>query len=500
MQIKLYTFVFLLFSCLNSAFAQQPVSNQWCGYTGKSPWLEWYQQNRDQLAQERGNDTAWLYVPMTLHIVGTNIGTGYFKIEQALRNICEMNGQFEEARIRFYLRPDDPVRYLNNSEWYTHQFYPGGDEMINENYLFDRLNAFVVADPSGACGYSWQDVIVLGTGCSGTGNYVWAHEAGHHLSLPHTFSGWEGFNWNYNNPAPEEIDGHQVEKMDGSNCLWSGDGFCDTPPDYLNYRWGCDINQQSPTIQRDPDGVEFRSDGTFFMAYPSDECASRFSAEQIEAMRANLYTQHEVYIQQTPPFTEIDDSVMVELVSPLDSQAVQYNNATLTWKPVPNASIYTIEVGLAPNLVPRFYSKTVFNATSVTITGSIPNNRALKWRVRAYNEWDVCNPNGAVQTGTFTTTNLSSTNDLDRAILAELSPNPVIAGMPAYLTVTSDETMSATLNVTDAAGRLCHTESLRLVTGENRIEIATGQLSTGIYMLTLRNEKGSLMKRLAVTE
>ena len=499
MQTKLYAFVFLLFSFLNTAFAQQPVSDKWCGYTGKSPWLQWYQQHRDQLAQERGTDTAWLYVPMTLHIVGTNIGSGYYKLEQALRNICEMNGHFEEARIRFYLKPDDPVRYHNNSDWYTHQYYPGGDEMINENYQYDRLNAFVVADPSGACGYWWQDVIVLGTNCSGPGNLTWAHEAGHQLSLPHTFSGWEYFSWNYNNPAPEEIDGHEVEKMDGSNCLWAGDGFCDTRPDYLNYRWGCDANKQSSTIQRDPDGIEFRSDATLFMAYPSDECASRFSPEQIEAMRANLYTEHEAYILQTPPFAEIDDNAVVELVSPIDSQAVQFNNATLKWNPVPNATIYTVEVGLAPNLSPKFYSQTLFNTTSVTITSGIPNNRALKWRVRAYNEWDVCsNPNAAA--GTFITKNLSATNELERSILAELSPNPVIAGLPAYLTVNSDEAMDATLNVTDAAGRLCQSQNFRLNIGENRIEIPTGQLSAGIYTLALRNEKGTLLKRLAVTE
>lgn len=499
MQTRLYAFVFLLFSFLNTAFAQQPVSDRWCGYSGKSPWLQWYQQHRDQLAQERGTDTTWLYVPMTLHIVGTNIGSGYYKLEQALRNICEMNAHFEEARIRFYLKPDDPVRYHNNSDWYTHQYYPGGDEMINQNYQYDRLNAFVVADPSGACGYYWQDVIVLGTNCSGPGNLTWAHEAGHQLSLPHTFSGWEDFSWNYNNPAPQEINGHEVEKMDGSNCLWAGDGFCDTRPDYLNYRWGCDANKQSSTIQRDPDGIEFRSDATLFMAYPSDECASRFSPEQIEAMRANLYTEHEAYILQTPPFAEIDDNAVVELVSPIDSQAVQFNNATLKWNPVPNATIYTVEIGLAPNLSPKFYSQTLFNTTSVTITSGIPNNRALKWRVRAYNEWDVCsNPNAAM--GTFVTKNLSATNELERSILAELSPNPVIAGLPAYLTVDSDEAMDATLNVTDAAGRLCQSQNFRLNLGENRIEIPTGQLSAGIYTLALRNEKGTLLKRLAVTE
>lgn len=500
MQIKLSAIAFLLFSCLNIAFAQQPVPDRWCGYTGKSAWLNWYQQHRDEIAQQRGADTAWLYVPMTLHLVGTDIGGGYYKLEQALRNVCEMNENFQEAHIRFYLMPGDPVRYHNNSAWYAHQYYPGGDEMINQNYMPDRLNAFVVSDPSGACGYSWQDVIVLGTNCSGPGNLTWSHEAGHHFSLPHTFYGWEGFSWNFSNPAPAQINGYPVEKMDTSNCYWSGDGFCDTRPDYLNYRWGCDANKQSPTIQRDPNGVEFRSDATLFMGYPSDECASRFSPEQIEAMRANLHSEHEAYILQDPPFGEIDNNAAVQLVSPIDSQNVQFNNLTLHWNPVPNATFYTVEIGLAPSLSPKFYSKTVFNTTSVTVTGGIPNNRVLMWRVRAHSEWDVCNPNDNVQLGVFKTKNLSATNDLERVALAQLMPNPVVAGLPALLAVTSDETMDAVLNVTDAAGRLCQNQNIRLFTGENNIEIPTDRLSAGLYVLTLQNEKGALVKRLAVTE
>lgn len=499
MQTKLYALAFLLLLSTPAAFAQQVISDPVCGYAGKSPWLEWYQQHRDQIAQDRGSDTSWLYAPMTLHLVGRNDGSGRFPFAQALRAVCEMNEQFAPAHIRFYLKPGDGVRYHDNSDWYEHEYFPGGDEMINFNYEYDRMNAFVVSDPSGACGYSWQDAIVLGINCSGIGNFVWSHEAGHHLSLPHTFSGWEGFSWDYSEPAPEDIDGHLVEKMDSSNCYWAGDGFCDTKPDYLNFRWTCNQDKVSPTQQNDPDGVPFRSDGTLFMAYPNDECASRFSAEQIEAMRTNLHTQHESYILQTPPIGEIDDDASVELVSPIDTQIVQYDNVTLTWNAVPNANFYTVDVGLAPGLAPKFYSDILYNTTSVTLPKPLPNNRVMLWRVRIHGDWDVCNPNNVVQIGVFKTQNLSATNDLERIVLAELSPNPVAIGIPAILTVTSSDAMDAVLNVTDASGRLCQQQNFRLVDGENRIEIPTESLNAGLYLLTLQNEKGTLVKRLAVT-
>jgi hypothetical protein len=494
-------FLFGLLFFATSVFGQQPASDRLCGYTGKSPWLDWYQQHRHELAQDRGTDTAWLYVPMTLHLVGTDNGTGYYKLEQALRAVCEMNEQFAEARIRYYLVPGDGVRYHKNSSWYAHEFYPGGDDMINSNRLPNRMNTFVVSDPAGNCGYAWQDAIVLGTGCSGPGNTTWAHEAGHHLSLPHPFSGWEGFSWDFTKPAPLVVNGRQVEKADTSNCYWAGDGFCDTRPDYLNYRWSCNANNESGTIQRDPDGVQFRSDASIIMGYALDACASRFSPEQIEAMRANLQDEdeHLNYIVQTPPINEIDDDVAVELISPIDSQIVHYKNVTLHWNPVPGATMYVVEVGLTPNLVPKFYSEAFpGNTTSVTITSGIPNNRALKWRVRAYNEWDVCQPYDKSNDGIFKTKNLSATNELEQLALFELAPNPVPEGLSAVLTVTTDETIDAMLNVTDAAGRLCQTRQLRISPGENRIEIPTDGLSAGLYVVTLHNEKGTMVKRLAV--
>lgn len=502
MQIKHYLLVVLLFSIfLTPAFAQQPASGQVCGYTGKSAWLEWYQQHRDELALERGVDTNWLYVPMTLHMVGTDQGTGHYRLEQGLRNICEMNEYFAEAHIRFYLLPGDPVRYHNSSYWFDHD-WDGGSDMINQNYVYDRLNAFVVKNPAGNCGYSWQDAIVLGTdyGCSDAGNTTWSHEAGHHFSLPHTFVGWEGTEWDYSEPAPEEIDGHPVEKVDGSNCLTGGDGFCDTRPDYLNFRWPCDANKESVAAQLDPDSVEFHSDATLIMGYPFDECSSRFSPQQIEAMRTNLYTEHSAYLQFTAPMEYIPDSSVVQLISPIDTQNVQFDNFTLSWNPVPGASFYHVEVGLAPILSAKYYNQILYNTTSVTITTNVPNNRLLKWRVRPYGVWDVCHSNTVIQYGVFRTKNLTATNELEESVVAELSPNPVSSGLPSVFTLTSDEYMDALLSVSDAAGRLCLTQDIRLSPGENRLDIATSGLSAGFYVVTLRNDKGAIVKRLAIID
>lgn len=470
-----------------------------CGTVGMTDWFKWYADHRDQLIDERGEDTTWLYVPVTVQITGTDAGTEYYNLELAIGALNNMNQQFKDARIRFYMMPGDPFRYLNNTYWHDHD-WGGGSDLINSNRLPNRVNAYVVKNPAGNCGYSWQDAIVLGKSCSGVNNTTWAHEAGHHLSLPHPFFGWEGESWDYSQPAPASIGGRPVEKTDGSNCYQSGDRFCDTRPDYLNYRWNCNQNGESLTVQHDPDSVAFRSDATLIMGYALDACANRFTPEQIAAMRNNLMTEHSEYLQITDPLQEISDDEPVELVAPLDTQYVQYNNVTFSWNPVPNASLYTVEVGLKENMLPRFIWQTVYNTTTLTVTKNIPNNRLLYWRVRPYSEWDLSKQLAPQQVGVFRTYNFAATNDLERNVLASLTPNPVPAGLPAVLQLTADDNMDALISVSDAAGRRCHFESVKLHPGENLIEIPTANLNAGIYFVLLQNELGTILKKLAVTE
>ena len=134
----------LLLCASQFVVAQGIISNNWCGTVGRSTWLTQYQNNRDDV-QYRSGDSAWLYVPMTIHIVGNDAGAGYYPLDFVFRIVCEMNEQYAEARIRFYLVPGDGIRYLNNSTWYEHDF-DGGSDMINSNRLPDRVNAFIVAD------------------------------------------------------------------------------------------------------------------------------------------------------------------------------------------------------------------------------------------------------------------------------------------------------------------------------------------------------------------
>jgi hypothetical protein len=496
---------FLFFACLMVAgglFAQQPNSNatpNFCGTTHYSPWLTWYHDHKGELAQQRSDDTTWLYVPVTIHITGPDNTASFYSETEAFRIICELNEQYAPARMYFYLMPGDAFRYHANTSWYQHN-WEGGAEMIETTRIPDRLNCYIVDDPAGNCGYSWLDAIVMGTGCSGPGNSTWAHEAGHHFSLPHTFFGWEGHSWDFSQPAPDDWDGYPIEKVDRSNCYDAGDRFCDTEPDYLNYRWGCDNQQRSTVIQRDPNGVEFKSDATLFMSYALDACASRFSEEQIEAMRTNLFTEHAGYLQTSDFGGLVDDNATLTYIAPIDSSIEQYNNVTLQWEPVTNATFYQVQVSTSPYFSLLFANTFVHDATSLTITKNLPNNRTLYWRIIPYSEWDLCKNPNTPAFAVFKTKNLSATNELETVADISLTPNPVSGGQPAVLSINSSESLDILLTVYDAAGRLCNQKESEMYAGENQIKMSTNDMEPGLYFVTIQTKYGFLVKRLVVTE
>lgn len=463
-----------------------------CGTTGITPWFDHYRKHRKPVAEQYA-DTNWLYVPVTLHLTGTSAGTGHYPFDQAMVSLCITNDKFAPARIRFYLAPDEPVRYLNNSSWHRHD-YSVAAEMVEENYLPGRLNAFVVADPAGNCGYSGFGVIVLGQNCSGDGYTTWPHEAGHHFSLPHTFVGWEGYSHDYNTPAPLEISGRQVEWADGSNCWESGDFFCDTEADYLNARWTCNGDGRSPVLQMDPLGQTFRSDGTLLMGYADQACRARFTVEQIAAMRENLRNERSDYLQWPEPAPATAPSPEVVLLSPVDSQAVQFNKASFSWNAVPNTAVYYLEVSRYANFSAVQYRASVIGETSYTFPKSLINNNTMYWRVTAYPHNTTCPIPVPTQVGVFRTRNLSvsAPEALVHTLNPELLGNPVANSTDAVLQLTLGQPVDLQLQLRDAGGRVHHTRAISVPEGASQWTLDTRDLPAGYYFISLQTPEGAM--------
>lgn len=480
---------------------------------GKSAWLKNYQRNPD--AFHRGNDTT-LYVPLTIHIVGTDSGSGFFGLSGLKAAFCKLNESFLAANMQFFIAGD--INYLANSAWYAHETVLEGAEMMFANNVDGTLNIYFVSDPAGNCGYNLPYAgIAMRKSCSGSNDNTWAHEIGHALSLPHPFLGWEGgisydgsVTHNYNNPAPETvtydytffqdtliedtliIDTAFVELTDGSNCHFAADGFCDTAPDYLAQRWFCDGNGESSTIQTDPNGVTFRSDGSLIMGYSDDACQVRFTEAQIAAMRADLFDENPDWISQEPPQAFIASTVTT-FIAPQENAEVPFDEVLLDWEPVANAARYIVQVSPLPTFGIR--SEYVVEDTELVLTDLVAN-RTYYWRITPFNDYHFCAPLSEV--GTFATTEVSSLPSIDYLTAFRAYPQPVRSGNTVTIDFTTQAPLQGRMQLYSTLGQPLWAKTLDYAPGRHTLGIPTAALPTGVYFLSVQTTDSQAVKPILI--
>lgn len=455
-----------------------------CGtHPEKSPWLLEYQKAPERYAKNE-NDT--IYVPLTIHIVGTDNGSGYFPVENILTAMCELNEDFEPSNIYFYVEGD--YRYINNSAFYDHTI-EDGYRMMLENNVDNTLNTYFVQSPAGNCGYSIYGLgVAMNKSCSGSGDNTFAHELGHAFSLPHTFFGWEGVEYgDLNLPAPEQLEenGSLVEKMDGSNCDSAGDGFCDTPSDYLNYRWACNAEGQSTVFQTDPDSVRFRSDGTLFMSYSLDECSGRFSEEQTGAMRANLLDERQNFLYNQEPPTLIESPELI-VNSPLAGDTIPVNQLEFDWEDIEGATRYYIEISRISNFSISA-EKAIITTSNFVPSEALSIGKKYYWRVTPFSGYDQCQ--SPIRGEPFVTSDeVSNLAELDAAYRIAIVPN--VLSNPTAINVNIETPTATRLTTTlySITGERVMTQIVDARAGKNTHTLAVDGLESGMYFLNVSDD------------
>src|ERR1051325_1949767 len=292
----------------------------YCG-TVMSPqmmqWLDNYKSHGYPLYKQ-DEEAALQYIPLKIHLVGKDDGTGYLKNQLLLDGLCKLNEQYEQVGFHFYIYGE--IDYMKS----THVYDAPGDywnEVVAAKEQ-NALNLYYVNNADGNCGYysPGGDYVIIAKMCAGSANSTVAHEVGHFFDLPHTFSGWEG---RAQSDAPKATD----ERVNGSNCHTAGDRFCDTPADFISDRWSCPYTG----TKTDYVGQTYNVDGTLFMSYANDGCQNRFSPEQLDVMHAYLNDQRAAFLSYPKPNT--DTVRATQAVYPADSvNYVPANFAQLKWR------------------------------------------------------------------------------------------------------------------------------------------------------------------------
>lgn len=459
---------------------------------------------------DRDTDTL-LNVPMTVHLVGSDNGSGYFSFNALLNAFCRLNLDFESTNIQFFI--EGPVKYLNSSAYNNHSSVLNGAEMMFANNVENTINTYFVSTAAGSCGYNLPYAgIAMAIQCSGPNSHTWAHEVGHNLSVQHTFLGWEGgVSWdgsvqpNFSSPAPTHvtynytffkdtlildtliIDTALVELVDGSNCHLAADRICDTPPDYLAYRWQCAADSFSNVTQLDPDSVSFKSDGRNIMSYSFDQCVSGFTNGQAALMRANLLEQKPGYLYNQNPFNEAIGDLPV-LTYPINNESVPNTGFELNWDPTPGATHYLVQ------LSPFASFQVVVKEQIVTETELLidPAGLAIRsyfWRVRPFNFGYTCT--GFTTPEVFDLVNVVRSNNIPQLKTFTIAPNPGNSNSTLFINMFTDQYLSGgKLELIDLFGRVLISKPLESFSGGIVYELSIPALASGMYMVRLSSDSG----------
>jgi len=482
---KLLTALLLLGSSTFS-FAQQTIAQGGCGtVTSPQQQQEIYDfVQRNPAAYAKGTAVVDT-IPLTIHIVGDDNGGGYYSLTDLFKVVCQLNERFKPVNFYYYIKW--PIRYINNTSYYVHN-YSSGAQMMRGNNVSGTVNIYFVDDPSGACGYYTygQDAVAIKKSCSGSNSTTVAHELGHFFSLPHTFSGWE----NGSTPGnPEAV----RRTGSGTNCNSTGDGFCDTDADYVAERWNCPRNN----TKRDQFGDLYKLDSSMYMSYSSDVCQSRFSAQQIAAMQYNLQSAgNRAGIRNAthPANIALDTSRFI-----YPAPTMYSNHKKIVWNRMPGANYYYARIAFTT--IPGLYKQTAFTAdTSLNIDFALLEGVSYKVTVSPLNAYDVCMNRTQVMDFIYTEATgqlgVTSTGNSEKDI--QLFPNPMTAGTDLGIRLSGIPADKYQVIISNTAGEIVHKAEVIATGGNDTYNLQLPSLANGLYFVRCNSSQLQIARKLVI--
>ena len=256
--------------------------------------IRYYENEYYQLKQFK-TSTAQTSIPVKIHIVTNDDGSGGIDINDVLSEFDEVNTYFQNSFVEFYAC--DEVNYINSSSLYQFDT-ENQQDLLYENHQADILNVYFVDEiafgDGYACGYTYlpgnsnqyYDAVVMQNSCTTSNDgTTLTHEMGHHLNLTHTHGDTNG-------TLTDEL-------VNGTNCSFAGDYLCDTPADpQLN---GGNVNNVnclysvSGTPPTDAQGNLFDPDTTNIMSYAPQACTNTLTEQQYARMYAGYHAFKNYY-------------------------------------------------------------------------------------------------------------------------------------------------------------------------------------------------------------
>lgn len=448
-----------------------------------------------------------VFIPLTVHIISRDNGTGGVSEKAVFDQLCEMNETYSSLNMVFYIKQ---FKYMNNSVIFEE--HQGAGFLMNTQRDPYSVNIWCVKDaspPSGGLGttlgyYTPQyDWIVIRTDELGRNKKTLPHEMGHFFSLAHPHRGWDSEPYDialHGNPVQATSPGGiPTELQNESNGTTAGDLVMDTPPDY-NFGFGWDdCNYDAGTM--DPSGTivdpqEVNIMGYFLNCPPESYI---FTEMQQNLMITDYNSGHRAYLRSnnpTPVATEITDSPT--LTYPIGGEATPYyNTVNFEWDAVPGATWYYLEIAnnVAFNPSLPYESHLVYGNTK-SVSGFFSGNKTYYWRVKAMNPARTCD--GQSASTSFKTGLSTAVNSIEAINTLNVFPNPAL-GNDLTIQVNANSSFDSNIQLYDITGKQVG-QSLKheFIVGKSEFKLPIDGLNSGVYNLTIVSNNKAISKKIII--
>ncbi|MCB9341173.1 MAG: T9SS type A sorting domain-containing protein [Lewinellaceae bacterium] len=471
------------------------------------------EENRVEMRNFVWNRDAITYIPVRFYLVAKDDGSKRPSELVALKALCDLNENYTEQDVQFYLKELKPV----NSTEINADVINVDPSIIKTtlNISYNALNIIMVEGigeegvlayyQPPATGQLRADWIVALRSEIQNDSRVLTHEMGHYLSLPHPFYGWESTltGWDpaiNGNPVGALAPDNETlnEKVNGSNCHDAGDKICDTPADYMFPYPGPDPNDPTNTqcfynlSAKDPNGVPLQPEMKNYMNYAT--CTDYFFTDgQKTEMQNSLFSSSRSYLNLGPVPNLTPVTSTPTLIAPLDFTET-YNNVKFEWTPVPGADRYWLEItpigGISQRIIVQDNTYTAYNLEA---------NKNYFWKVKGFNEYATCAGTSA-QELFKTGGTLSDTFEIPTIDDWDVSPNPVGSNTSFFVNVKSNGGVEAKIMLYTMTGQLVNSAAKTFLPGYSSFEVPVNGLAVGLYLVALRTDEGIETKRIAIVK
>jgi hypothetical protein len=269
----------LLLMLTLSSFAQQ---YQECGTERSAEdeatineFVQRYRSGQLDIQRDYGDSM----VPVKFHIIANDLGFSGIDSASVFEELDSINTHYKAAGIVFY--HCDNIDYIFSSndvsfEKYVNETLCDSLDLPNIINIYFAPNVYKIDGNTtiNLCGYAYtsgsKNRVIMKNSCAMNGSTL-AHELGHYFSLPHTHSTSTG-----------------DELVDGSNCSFAGDLFCDTPADPTLSTTVVNDSCNYTGTNTDGNGDIYAPNTQNVMSYSRKSCRNQFSPEQLAQMQAYL--------------------------------------------------------------------------------------------------------------------------------------------------------------------------------------------------------------------